>query len=79
MLTFESAWEPVGGTIVRTTACSPIPCDGSETEVITTEWDNLPLEVTVDPKAAVITGSRIDDQSTADGTDVFAYTWTLRP
>lgn len=74
LLEFESVWDPVGG--------------GTRTEngrVTTTEvffpYDNLSFTAQVDPNQTVISGSRTEDNSRDDTTDVttdvIVYAWTI--
>jgi hypothetical protein len=75
---FYAGWDFVdGGSRLTVRSCEPIPCDSSVEEEEISEFDVLSFSGTSDPDAQVITGSKTEDNSTAEGSDVIIYTWTI--
>ena len=76
-ISFDAIFDPIVGSDVRTVVCSPGPCPETTVKDFSSQWDGLQYEATGDPSKSVITGSQIDDQSTANNSDVIIYTWSL--
>jgi hypothetical protein len=78
VLDFHAFWEMVtGGTSLYELRCEPVSCDENVVEDVASLYGAVAFMADVDPDAAVISGSKVEDASKEGVSDVTTYTWTI--
>lgn len=78
VLDFNAVWEHVtGGTGLYELRCEPVSCDKTSVEDVTSLYISVAFKADVDPDAAVISGSKVEDASEEGVSDITTYTWTI--
>jgi hypothetical protein len=78
VLDFNAVWEHVtGGTQVNELRCTPVSCDKTSVEEVMSSYISVAFKADVDEKAAVISGSKVEDASSEGESDITTYTWTI--